>query len=112
MDIKTLPFRELIAGMAGVYNPVAGGDLKAVFYFKVTGEEPGDYALSIADGVCTFSEGVPASPSLTIETPSEIWKAVSCGELDGQAAFMQGKYKASGDFRLLMRMDQLFNAPE
>jgi putative sterol carrier protein len=33
---------------------------------------------------------------------------VITGQADGQQMFMQQKYRASGDFSLLMRMNQLF----
>ena len=48
------------------------------------------------------------APKLTIDTPSEVWMAISKGELDGQQAFMQGKYRVEGDFSLLMKLNDLF----
>jgi putative sterol carrier protein len=105
-----LTCREVIAGTPTTFNAEAAGDMVAVIYYKVTGEEPGDYYLEIADGTCTFHEGTPASPTLTIETPSEVWVAISTGQVDGQQAFMEQKYKASGDFGLLMKLNSLFGA--
>jgi phytoene desaturase len=101
--------REIIAGMPTVFNAEVAGDRVANIYYKVTGEEPGDYYLEIANRTCTFHEGIPASPTLTIETPSEVWVAISTGKLDGQQAFMEQKYKASGDFSLLMKLNSLFS---
>jgi putative sterol carrier protein len=106
---QSLTCREIIAGMPSTFNAKAAGDTVAVIYYKVTGEEPGDYYLKIAGGTCTFHEGVPASPSLTIETPSDVWVAISTGKLDGQQAFMEQKYKASGDFSLMMKLNSLFS---
>ena len=108
-DKQELTCREIIAGIPTTFNAEAAGDIVAVIYYKVTGEEPGDYYLEIADGTCTFHEGTPASPTLTIETPSEVWVAISTGKLDGQQAFMEQKYKASGDFSLLMKLNSLFS---
>lgn len=110
MDKQSLTCREIITGMPTVFNAEAAEDMVADIYFKVTGEEPGDYYLEIANGTCTFHEGVPASPSLTIETPSDVWVAISTGKLDGQQAFMEQKYKALGDFSLLMKLNSLFSA--
>jgi len=108
--MQNLTCREIIAGMPTVFNAEAAGDIVADIYYKVTGEEPGDYYLEIANGTCSFHEGAPASPKLTIETPSEVWVAISTGKLDGQQAFMEQKYKASGDFGLLMKLSSLFTA--
>jgi len=109
MDRESLTCREIITGMPTVFNAEAAGDMVADIYYMVTGEEPGDYYLEIANGTCTFHEGAPASPSLTIETPSDVWVAISTGKLDGQQAFMEQKYKASGDFSLLMKLNSLFS---
>ncbi len=100
--------RDYIAGMPLVFNPEAAGGRNAVIYFKVGGEEPGDYTLTLQDSQCTFAEGIPEKANLTIETPSEFWLAISKGEMDGQKALMQGKYKAKGDMGPMIRMGALF----
>ena len=43
-----------------------------------------------------------------VRSDSEIWMAISNGKMDGQQAFMQGKYRAEGDFSLLMKLNDLF----
>ena len=110
MTEQPITCRDFISGMPLAFNSDAAAGLNAIFYFKVTGNEPGDYALTIKEDRCFFSEGIPEKADLTIETPSDTWIAISTGKLNGQAAFMQGKYKANGDFRLLMSMNQLFSA--
>jgi putative sterol carrier protein len=102
--------RLLLRGMAATFNPEAGGDLKATIQFEVTGKQPGNWSLSIEKGKCTYAEGKANSPTLTIKTPSEVWLAIANGEMDGQQAFMEGKYVANGDMTLLMRMKNLFGA--
>ena len=108
MDMSQLNCHDTIAGMPTVFNAEAAGDLVADIQFVVSGEEPGIYYLHIETGACTFHEGESASPTLTIKTPSEIWLAISRGEMDGQAAFMQQKYTVEGDFTLLMKLNQMF----
>ena len=108
MDIHTLNCRDTIAGMPTTFNTEAAGDLTADIQFDVTGEEPGNYYLHIEGGQCTFHEGESPAPTMTIHTPSDVWLAISRGELDGQTAFMQEKYRVEGDFSLLMKMSQLF----
>jgi len=109
-DRDNLTCREIIAGMPSAFNAEAAGDMVADIQFHVTGEEPGDYHLHIEGGTCTFHEGTLATPKLTIHTPSEVWVAISNGEMDGQQAFMQGKYRVEGDFSLLMKLSDLFKA--
>jgi putative sterol carrier protein len=100
--------RLLLMGMAAAFNSQAGGDLKVTIQFEVTGRQTGDWFLSIDTGKCTYHEGKTNSPNLTIKTPSEVWLAIANKEMDGQQAFMEGKYIATGDMSLLMRMKTLF----
>jgi len=101
-------FREVIAGQPAVFNPQAAGDLRADIQFHVTGQEPGDYVLRIAEGQCTAHEGTVPAPAMTIHTPSEVWVQIARGELAGQAAYMKGLYRVEGDLSLLLRMEALF----
>jgi len=43
-----------------------------------------------------------------IETPYTVWRAISSGEISGQDALFQKKYKLLGDFDLMMKWDELF----
>jgi multimeric flavodoxin WrbA len=105
---KTEDIRLLLRGMAVLFNAKVAGDLKATIQFEVTGTQPGNWFLSIANGKCTYNEGKVDSPTLTIQTSSDIWLAIANNEIDGQQAFIEGKYFAKGDMGLLMRMRSLF----
>ena len=67
--------RLLLRGMAATFNGKAAGDLKATIQFEVTGKQPGQWYLSIENGKCTYREGKTDTPTLTIQTPSEVWLA-------------------------------------
>jgi multimeric flavodoxin WrbA/putative sterol carrier protein len=107
---KIEDMRLLLRGMAAAFNSQAARDLKATIQFEVTGKQAGDWFLSIENGKCTYHEGKANSSNLTIKTPSEVWLAIANKEMDGQQAFMEGKYTAAGDMSLLMRMRSLFGA--
>jgi putative sterol carrier protein len=94
--------------MPKVFDAEAAGDLTADIQFDVSGEEPGSYYLHVENGACTFNEGQSLSPALTIHTPSEVWLAVSRGEIGGQAAFMQQKYTVEGDVNMLPKLNDMF----
>jgi len=109
-DGKLEDMRLLLKGMATVFNAQAAGNMKATIQFEVSGRQNGNWFLSIENGRCTFNEGKVDSPTLTIGTPSEVWLAIANKEIDGQQAFVDGKYKAHGDMGLLMRMKSLFGS--
>jgi len=105
-------FRQTIEGMPLVFNPAAAGDLKAVIQFNAGGREPGQYYLTIDSGKCNFHRGAATDPSLTINTPSEMWLQVAAGEISGQDALLKGLYKTEGNAAILLRMGEMFNAPD
>jgi putative sterol carrier protein len=107
---KIEDMRLLLRGMAAAFNSQAARDLKATLQFEVTGKQTGDWFLSVEDGKCTYHEGKANAPNLTIITPSEVWLAIANKEMDGQQAFMEGRYKAIGDMSFLMRIRSLFGS--
>jgi putative sterol carrier protein len=44
-----------------------------------------------------------------IKTPAQVWLAIARGEMDGQQAFMSGKYTAQGDLSLLIKLKSSFS---
>ena len=112
MTLAKLNIRQTIEGMTLTFNATAAANLSAAIQFDITGIEPGVYHLHIAKGECTFRAGPVDEPTLTINTPSDVWLKISRGELSGQEALMEGLYTASGDLSLLLKMDSLFKSAE
>jgi len=92
------------------FKKEAAGALNAVYQFEIGGPENFTAHLSIADGRCTYVDGPHEKPDVTIKSPADVWLAISRGEMDGQSAFMSGKYKVEGDLTLLMRLRTLFGS--
>ena len=90
------------------FHAEAAGDLNAVYQFEITGPEEFVAHLVIADGKCVFQEGPHEKPGVVIKSPADVWLSISRGELDGQGAFMSGRYKVEGNIALLMRLKDLF----
>jgi putative sterol carrier protein len=101
--------RELLAMMPLAFNAPAAEGLTAVYQFEVQGDEAFVAHLRISEGACTCHEGPANKPNLTIKTPADVWLKISRGELNGQQAFMNGRYKVEGDMNLLLRMSRLFS---
>ncbi len=94
--------------MSSGFRPESAAQMKAVMQFNFSGEAEGSCHFEIENGEIRAKEGTSAKPDLTIESPFEIWMDVITGKADGQQMFMQQKYTASGDFSLLLRMNELF----
>ncbi|MEW5939838.1 MAG: SCP2 sterol-binding domain-containing protein, partial [Chloroflexota bacterium] len=59
-------------------------------------------------GKCVTAQGTHPSPKMTLSADSSDYVKIFTGELDGMAAFMQGKIKLAGDLNLAMKLTQMF----
>ena len=50
------------------------------------------------------------TPTTTIETPYTVWKSIAAGEISGEEAMMQQKYRVRGDFNLMIFWDKYFGS--
>lgn len=90
------------------FKPDAARDLKAVLQFSFSGQVEGVCHFRIDHGKIEAIEGPVERPDLTIDAPFELWMDIMTRKADGQQAFMEQKYRARGDFSLLLKMKQLF----
>ena len=98
----------LIEFMPLSFNAEAAGDLAATIQFCLSGEGGGVGYLEIESGRCTFHAGEVDQPTLTVESPSEVWTAIAQGRMNGAEAFINGDYQATGDLSVLMQLSTLF----
>jgi len=99
----------IMMGMPTAFNPEVAGDLDATFQYTLTGEGGGTYHMRIKDGKCTAHRGPVVNADFSINSPVEVWKAVSKGEIPGPQAYIDGKYQWSGDMNIIMILDDLFD---
>ncbi|MCF8145199.1 MAG: SCP2 sterol-binding domain-containing protein [Deltaproteobacteria bacterium] len=100
--------RELLEMMPKGFRPDAAEGVSAVYQFEMSGPETFVAHLRIEDGTCTYADGPAQSPGVVVKSPSDVWLAISTGQMDGQEAFMSGKYQVEGDLMLLMRLQSFF----
>ncbi len=99
---------ELLEIMPLGFRSDAAGDLSATYQFEIGGPEEFIARLSISGGQCVFQDGPHPHPDVVIRAPADVWLAISRGELDGQAAFMAGKYKVEGNMALISKLKTMF----
>ncbi|MGD2041139.1 MAG: SCP2 sterol-binding domain-containing protein [Anaerolineae bacterium] len=106
MSTKTA--RQLIEEMPETFQPERAGRAAAVVQFHISGEDGGEWFVTIKNKTCTVTEGVTESADATIRVDSDDYVALSSGQLSSTKAFMSGKVKATGNVALLRRMDRWF----
>lgn len=89
-------FKGIIAGMAYTANPEKCKDLDLTIQYDVTGEEPGQYFFRIFEGSCQAYEGTADASSCVVHTSSQVWRGICDGNLDGEKAMLEGRYRVDG----------------
>ena len=100
---------ELLQMMPLGFNAAENKGLEAIYQFVISGDENFTAHLNIGGDKCTYHDGPADEPAVIIKTPADVWLAISKGELDGQQAFMSGRYQVEGDLSLLMKLRSLFS---
>ena len=88
-------------------DPAKVEGLDAVILFDLSGEGGGKWTATIAGGEVTVEEGETASPTMTLSMAGQDLVALSNGELNPVAAFMQGRIKVAGDMSLALRLQNI-----
>lgn len=95
--------------MAALYNKASypGKDIVLEMYYTDVDKR---YQILLGkDGSRVMTEHF-RQPTTTIETPYAVWKAIASGEISGQDALMQQKYRVKGDFSLMINWDTYFGS--
>ncbi len=90
------------------FQPDKAAGVDTVVQFRFTGAQASDWYVVIKDQKCESTEGLHASPKMTMTVDSEDYIKISTGELDATMAFMKGKVKVSGDMGVALGMGKYF----
>lgn len=95
------------------FRPDSAGSLAAVIRWKITGESDVVYETTIADGVCTVTEGrSEADPRLTLTMGDADFLKLVSGNASPVTLFMLRKVKIAGDLGLASGLTRYFDIPK
>jgi putative sterol carrier protein len=100
--------KELIFNHEKAFMPEKAAGLEAVVQYQLTGDEGGDYIITIKDDKCKVAEGVADDPVMTMTADGVYFRDVLLGREDGMKGFMEGKLKLAGDLNLAMKLTSFF----
>ena len=103
-----ITMKEMVANHQKAFRPDAAEGLDAVIQYRLTGEEAGDYIITIKDGACSTAEGLAENPNMTLTADAQDFKDVLLGRANGMQYFMLGKLKLAGDLNLAMKLTSMF----
>ncbi len=89
------------------FDPEKAADLSAVVQFKISGDNGGEWVLTIKDQKLEITDGTVDGPNMTLIMKDKDYVDLVNGKLSGQKAFMTGKLKFKGDMNLGMKLQEL-----
>jgi putative sterol carrier protein len=106
MTEKTV--RDLMSLMPRAFNADAAEGVNTILQYHLTGQEGGDWIVTIKEGQCQVEEGVADRANMTLTAEAQDYKDVVTGKTNAMQAFMQGKLKLSGDLTQAMKLPTYF----
>jgi putative sterol carrier protein len=100
--------KQMVYNHEKAFIPEVAEGVDAVIQYRFTGEEAGDYIITIKDGKCSVSEGIAANPTMTLTADGRDFGDVLLGKANGMQYFMMGKLKLAGDLNLAMKLTTFF----
>jgi len=100
--------QQLMNRMPKAFIPENAAGVDAVIQYHLSGEEGGDWVVTIRDQQCTVEPGVTENPTMTLKADAEDYKSVILGKLDPMAAFMQQKLKLTGNLNMALGLTKFF----
>ncbi|MFQ5629537.1 MAG: acyl-CoA dehydrogenase family protein [bacterium] len=77
------------------FKPEKAGDWQTVFHFDISGEDGGQFTVTIKDGSCTVETGLHGTPKCVVKSKAKTYRDIEFGKTNPQTAFMLGKVKVS-----------------
>ena len=104
-----ITIQELFDRMPEAFLPEKAGDVDAVIQFHLSGEEGGDWAVTLRDQKCVVEDDIVVeNPTMTLTADAQDYKNVILGKMDPMAAFMQQKLKLKGNLNLALGLLKYF----
>ncbi len=97
--------------MAALYNKNAYSGKDVVLEMYYTDVQKRYQIVLGKDGSRVLTEDFQKATTV-IETTYTLWKAIAAGEISGEAALMEQKYRVKGDFNLMIHWDRYFGSSE
>jgi putative sterol carrier protein len=100
--------KELVFNHEKAFMPEKAAGLEAVVQYHLTGDEGGDFIITIGNDECKVAEGIADEPVMTMTADGGYFRDVLLGREDGMKGFMEGKLQLAGDLNLAMKLTSFF----
>ncbi len=101
--------QDVFAQMPEHFLPDKAKGVNVVIQFDLSGENGGQWYLTVADGTCRIDKGRADAPAVTISMADSDYVAMSTGAANAIQLFMSGKIKLEGNMMLAQSMQAWFD---
>jgi putative sterol carrier protein len=106
--MSDITVQQLIQNHEKAFQADKAPGIDAIIQYHLTGDQGGDWIITLKDGVCKVAQGIAENPKMSLTADAQEFRDILLGKMDGMAAFMQGKLKLAGDLNLAMKLTSLF----
>ena len=106
-SLDTIPAS--FAGLETAFRADRATGVDKTVQFHFTGDEPGDWNLTVRNGTLSYAQGEADSANTTVTVASQDWLAILRGTLNPMTAVLGGKLKIAGDMALMMQFQTWFD---
>lgn len=106
--MSEITVQDLMDRMPKAFIPESAEGVDAVIQYHLSGDEGGDWVVTIKDQECTVEKGETESPTMTLWADAQDYKDIILGKLDPMAAFMQQKVRLSGNLNMALGLTKYF----
>lgn len=99
----------IIGSIKKKFDAESARGVDAVFQLDISGDQAGQWYLTVKDQSCHIAEGAHERPDVTFSMAGADFIEMMTGKITGQAAFFSGKLRVSGDLMLAQRFETLFS---
>lgn len=106
---RRMTIQGLMDALPRLFIPEKAAGIDAVTWFALSGDQGGDWNVTIRDQQIRVATGEPVEqPALTLHADAQDILDIFSGELDVSRAYMQGKIRMRGNFGLAFKLSGLF----
>jgi len=106
MEFTTV--QELIDYLSNNFNPETARGVDAVIQYHISGDEGGDWNITIKEGNCKIEEGIKDSPVVTYRMAGKTWLGLASKTLNPMLAFTTGRIRIKGDLAMAQKVPKFF----